>query len=521
MHSQNQQPSTNIQNNHNNTVNNNSHLIQNTYNYYLLHIIEDLLPGVVVLNPMRVPSYPPVLHDASMQQDWDAFMAWHRKDAAMIHILMSRLSADVSAILPMVNDHGGAGSEYTMRTLLAILHKHFGLGQPVQAHATWEVLRTYTVDMQNVVKYVQRWHSTILSLHAECYPIIYFDAALNFMHNLPEEGGWYLPIHQDVTRDCGQSPDVIDFGYFDNLLDRVIDLDMQWHLSKFSNRTSCRKCDICSQQSHSTDQHDPSKQCAVDSMSNGHPPPCPANCPPDKTYTTPHANLADANPNSDSSEQHGTTSEEEVHAAVSKIPTSDCTVDTYNADKFFICTSASFLSPIDSASTWYLDVMHEIAYVLLAQSVKTLFDSGCTTHLFKEWCYFWSYHTDLAVDVKTANCGVLSTEACGEIRIHIHCVNGAHVMICLLDCLHAPSVPMNLISVRALIEWNIFLLFRKNWTTVITVLPLFSLSYLILIHRNPGPAYLISQTHDIPPAHSLPGYPAAITPVYAAAPPDD
>ncbi|KAK0458327.1 uncharacterized protein EV420DRAFT_1643217 [Desarmillaria tabescens] len=238
-------------------------------NGVLPHIIEEPMPGVVVINPMCRPSYPPVLSPDPSPQEWDTFVAWHRKDAVMIHILTSRLSADVSAVLPMVDDHGGAEREFTVRTLLGILRKHFGLGQPVQAHAAREALRTYTVDMRNVSRFIQRWRSTILSLRAEQYPIIYFDVALNLVKNLPKDGGWYLPIRQEVTRDCGQAADAIDFAYFDSLMDRVLDLDTQWRLSKPSSRTLRKKCDICGQQSHTTEQHDPSKQKANDISSTG------------------------------------------------------------------------------------------------------------------------------------------------------------------------------------------------------------------------------------------------------------
>ncbi|KAK0459454.1 uncharacterized protein EV420DRAFT_1641639 [Desarmillaria tabescens] len=193
----------------------------------------------------------------------------------------------------MVDDHGGADQEYTACTLLTILQKHFSLGQPIQAHAACEALCSYMVDMRNVTKFVQWWCLTVLSLHAECYPLIYFDMALNFMCNLPEDGGWYLPLQQEMTRDCGQTSDSIDFGYLDALMDRVIDLDIQWHLLKGSNHSNWRKCDVCSQQSHTMEQHDPSKQCPVKSVPNGHPPNHQPGHPPDKSYNTPRADYAD------------------------------------------------------------------------------------------------------------------------------------------------------------------------------------------------------------------------------------
>ncbi len=159
-------------------------------------------------------------------------------------------------------------------------------------------------------------------------------------------------------------------------------------------------------------------------------------------------------------------SDADVYANVAELPDSDCTVDTLIEDKFFICVSATIISPSFDSATHYFDALTDGALVSLSKTIKTLLDSGCTAHIFKEKKFFWSYREDEAVDIKTANCGVLSTLAHGEIRIRVRCSNGKHVVICLLDCLHALAVPMNLISVGTLTERKMFLTFGNNWTSV-------------------------------------------------------
>ncbi len=238
-------------------------------------------------------------------------------------------------------------------------------------------------------------------------------------------------------------------------------------MSKLSKHTLRPKCSLCGLQSHTTEQHDPSKQrnpdasltCTTTQQYNHSNP-----CPPDKSSLL-CANYASTT-DSPSVEDDLVPLDPEVYATISELPDTDCTVDSINEDIVFICSGASILSPTPEASTWFYDGLHAGVFAALSHLVKTMLDSGCTMHLFKDKKYFWSYREDEAVDVKTANCGVLSTKAHGEIRICVKCTNGQHIVVRLLDCLHAPDVPMNLISISALTERRMYLLFGNNWTSI-------------------------------------------------------
>ncbi|PBK82317.1 hypothetical protein ARMGADRAFT_1090531 [Armillaria gallica] len=379
----------------------------------LPHIIEDF-PDFVMADPLHRASYPPVVDQWSSQQDWEVYLAWQRRDAVMMHLLTSQLSHEVSSVIPMIDDLHSTGALFTVRDMLACLRHHFGLGDYIQANAVMESLRSFMTDMQNIQRYTQRWHMTILALHVENYPIVYIEAVLMFVRNLPEEDqGWFMALHQEVT--C--------------------------------------------------EQHDPSKQYPTDSsssaksssQSNQHPSTCPPNC-----SSSHRANLADSHATV-SSNCDGSLVDGDVCTNVAELPDSQCTVNTLNEDEFFICSSAIVISPLAASSTLYFNALAEGALIALPQIVKTLLDSGCKAHIFKEKRFFWSYWEDEAVDVKTANCGVLSTRARGEIRMHVHCTNGKHVVVCLL---HAPDVPMNLISIGTLTEWRMFLVFGNNWTSI-------------------------------------------------------
>ncbi|KAK0216732.1 hypothetical protein EDD85DRAFT_798165 [Armillaria nabsnona] len=299
----------------------------------------------------------------------------------------------------------------------------------------------------------------MLALRAESYPIVYIEAVLTFVRNLPEDDrGWFMSLRQEVTRDCGLYPNNIGYDYLVSIVGWVTDLDTQWCLSKQSKRTYHQKCEVCGLQSHSTEQHDPSKQCAGDSSTKNpsqsnaqfttqHRPPNPH---------THHANYTDTQDTLPSDNDVAPLDSDD-YAAVA-IPYTDCTVDSIdsvNDDIVFVCTGASILSSSAQASTWFYDGLKDGSFAALSLLVKTMLNSGCTTHIFKERRYFWSYREDEAVDVRTANCGVLSTKARGEIRIRVRCTNGIQVVVRLLDCLHVPDVPMNLISMGALTERKI------------------------------------------------------------------
>ncbi len=277
-----------------------------------------------------------------------------------------------------------------------------------------------------------------------------------------------MALRQEVTRDCGHNPGMIDYNYLVSIVNHVVDLDTQWCMSKLSKRSLRPKCDVCGLQSHTTQQHDPSKQCNPDSASTNRSNPqhfTRPNTHPADRPSIPRANYADANDPPPSDDDIGPV-DPEAYAAVSVLPDLDCTVNTVNEDIVFVCSGASILSPSTEASTWFYEGLLAGSFISLSHLVKTMLDSGCTTHIFKDKKYFWSYREDEAVDVKTANCGVLSTKARGEIRIRVRCTNGQRVIVRLLDCLHAPDVPMNLISVGALTERRMFLLFGNNWTSI-------------------------------------------------------
>jgi len=86
----------------------------------------------------------------------------------------------------------------------------------------------------------------------------------------------------------------------------------------------------------------------------------------------------------------------------------------------------------------------------------TIFDSGCTSHIFRDRSVFHTYFADQATNVATANCGMLSTLARGDVEILL-CFNVQKKRVVLKSCLHALDAAVNLLSQGRLDEDGFFI----------------------------------------------------------------
>jgi hypothetical protein len=96
---------------------------------------------------------------------------------------------------------------------------------------------------------------------------------------------------------------------------------------------------------------------------------------------------------------------------------------------------------------------------------NSILDSGCTNHIIRDRALFWTYRTSQAVLVKTANCSILETLAMGDVKFHMK-YGSQSVIIVLCNCLHAPSAPINLLSVGAMQERRMRVHFDEDATFI-------------------------------------------------------
>jgi hypothetical protein len=161
---------------------------------------------------------------------------------------------------------------------------------------------------------------------------------------------------------------------------------------------------------------------------------------------------------------------------VEEIQQMEVTIDT--ADKLilteeFAAMSLSLPNNIDftsfclSSPDILLDNrnMNPVVLATLSEHFNTALNSACTNYIIRYKSLFQTYDVNGAVPVKTANCGFLTTLAIGEVKFYLM-INGKKIVWTLKNCLHAPDVPINLISVGALQEHHISVIFTLQKTTI-------------------------------------------------------
>jgi hypothetical protein len=105
------------------------------------------------------------------------------------------------------------------------------------------------------------------------------------------------------------------------------------------------------------------------------------------------------------------------------------------------------------------------AFVSLVAEFNALLDSGCTHHIIRDRGFFSNY-TEKSISVGTANCGSLEALGTGDVKFR-YPYGTRHIIFTLRGCLHAPSAPINLLSVGALVERGMFCLFSPGGITKI------------------------------------------------------
>jgi len=98
---------------------------------------------------------------------------------------------------------------------------------------------------------------------------------------------------------------------------------------------------------------------------------------------------------------------------------------------------------------------------LVANSLMTLLDIGATSHLVKGCEFFWDYNKKEAQKVKTANLGILQTQASETCVAHFT-YNRVSMRVKLRNCLHAPNEFVNLLSIGWFIIGKVSCMFKKG-----------------------------------------------------------
>jgi hypothetical protein len=102
-----------------------------------------------------------------------------------------------------------------------------------------------------------------------------------------------------------------------------------------------------------------------------------------------------------------------------------------------------------------------LALASLSQRFNLVLNLACINHIICDYQLFHTYNPDGSVAVKTANCGFLEMLAMGDVKFHM-ILNGHTIIWTLKNCLHALTASVNLISVGALQEHHISVMFSYH-----------------------------------------------------------
>ncbi|GLB34019.1 hypothetical protein LshimejAT787_0109030 [Lyophyllum shimeji] len=451
------------------------------------HICDAPTPGTPY-DPSLIPTYPPTVTQTSTPDELNAWRAWWRRDGAACHVLLSRLSGLIQSSLPGYGQVFGV--KRSARDIFAKLRGLYGVGDWTSAQVIKTRLRGLAPGPHRILDYIMSWRNGINQLDSAGFPWDLRDGLSTFLDRFPPTTHHLVEL--SVYRRLLKGPDV-SLPSYNDVFDELYDLEVDHQRlhprirPPLPNAIPPRPPTVTA--SHPSPSAPPSslpmpshtaQPSAIPASRPPRPaypnPPQPSNAnnpgwrphsgPPGGGHQrAPQAHLADGIEQSpDPAPEHDTdynnpgfdpdpplldTTPPSVYAGISVVPSiNNMIFDAYAEGP--ICFNAmstpfaKFKADIDA-----------VAFATHMQQYNSLLDTGCSGHIFTDRRAFWSYDTAAATPVLTANCGSLPTLARGEVRLRVTCTDGKIIILRFRDCLHAPSCPINLLSVGAMTERGI------------------------------------------------------------------
>ncbi|KAG6825830.1 hypothetical protein H0H92_002272, partial [Tricholoma furcatifolium] len=352
------------------------------------------------------------------------------------HILVRKLTVDIAGTLPPKRTGRFLLPTHTARDTLTFLHERYGVGSASTADIMKDGVVNTSCAPGNVVKFVESWRNVVHQLVSSPWDISDYQKTQKFVDGLPNHLGW--AVLKDCVRQHWLSNNSMENAsfMFESLATEALDIHYKWKsLQRCSSSPMTSAPPARTTDASSTEKSD-----------------APTTSRPVLKCT----NCGGTGHTSDRCWQKGGGVEGQRDAALAEPPPPLDPVDElaeFAHDVSAACDdndiflnayeSCDPLSPTPFAAFIQSSSPPTIAF--FSTHYNALLDSGCSTHIIKDRRFFWSYDPSGTVDVGTANCGVLSTLAHGEVRFRAH-VDGKHVVFILRDCLHAPDVPINLLS---------------------------------------------------------------------------
>ena len=466
-------------------------------NGLLGHILDPSEP-MDLSRPDRMASPPPVLPHHALREEIAQFNSWWDRDNIAQHILVSRLGNIPRGLLPSPN--------IATRTALSIykmLSQYYGTSNFTDCAEILTSLQNLTCTSGRVVDYVSKWRTGISRLQSARF-IYNVKLCINyFVRGLPLISAFTFIRATLSTRLEGTSE--LDLGLFIKLTEEVLELDTVFRsASQFLGPRSGRSTVQSSTPPSSstavpTSTADPAPHPAKQGLTCG-------NCKSRGLRCTGHTDLTCFQPGggmegrreeylSNKGRFHAmfvecldnaSLSLDPPHPSDSPPPALSPTLPSTLDDDVILAPLANLCVPTFPANSDFdFSLYSSCAHVPLPaptsrlafpavdftttalSSVMSLYnallDSGCTHHIIRDRALFSTYLAS-PVSVGTANCGTLQALGTGDVKFR-YPYRDRHVLFTLRGCLYAPSAPIHLLSVGALVERGMSCLFSPGGIT--------------------------------------------------------
>src|ERR1700678_3341839 len=453
-------------------------LILNTN--HLGHISDNLLPGAS-FDPGLWPTYPPIIHRGCSPAELQSFTDWWSRDGLASHVLTSRLGPSVLGCLPIANER--MGHRRSARAVYTTLRHQFGAGDYSAVMVIEARLRQLKcLPMRGgirITEFITIWRTSLNQMEAAGFLPGVRQLLSILADGLPNNIVAFINLYDNIISSLNE-PDEQLLPNIHQVFDHIVNIENSIQRNRIINSVP-----------GPTRRPPPS---TPSSLQSAQPPSATTTSSPSiptlSTQTTLRcSNCGRAGHGGPTCFQPGGAMEgrreEYLASRVTRPVAHIAEVKENQPDVEEIMTivednplsnefaALSFTNPNDiTLSSYALSSIAEIpeiqmlALSSLSQDYNAVLDSTCTNHNFRDRNVFHTYNTDGAVPVKTANCGLLTTLAVGDVKIKLTIGNKV-ITWTLQNCFNAPDVPINLVSVGALQEHKMSIVFSFQKTTII------------------------------------------------------
>ncbi|KAF5370999.1 hypothetical protein D9615_010024 [Tricholomella constricta] len=449
------------------------------------HII-DVLPADFILDPTAYPSLPPQIDRAHYTpEELDLYKAWWTQDDVVSFVLLGKLGPIPLSLIPPKRDAWG-NPQRTARDILRLLRTKYGVYDAGSAAVVRESVLAKKVIGNDVTSYVDAWRKAVLQVEGSHWDFSSYEKVQRFADGLPRTFE-YEPLRVMIQEGFNSNPPhgVISFH---DASQAALNVELASRRLSSVHPSAPRRSQASSSSAPTSSSANTSTPTSTD------PPAVPpqatrprcSNCgaighvagncwEPGGGDVGGRDRYLAANP-----------PRPRAHVAIASDTPLDPIVESTEPEiesatepiSAYASPEASLSAAPDTALYLeFANVTSPVVLASLADRFNAILDSGCTVHIIRDRKFFWTYDTTLAVPVGTANCGTLETLAKGEVRFRIT-IDGLEQILSLQDCLHAPDVPINLLSVGSMTEKNVRLVFEKNVTCLFSIWTSFSLPNL-------------------------------------------